>query len=376
MFAAASSEERKYLGFLLFLRVIANAPVDTIPSIFSKNFMRSLMNQLASPERYLHRTAVKAKHAILARARSTPDVRSLILKALLTAPNGDPNFDKITKSKTIESLLSHMDGSSLERIATIYNEIILHPGVQDEIAATFKRTIAADQLISAVRNLAIESSVQGFEISSLFRPVEGVLTMLASYAYFDLEGAAKSPRKRPDPPISQASRNIFRSRILSCLTHLTSQSIYPSCIFYNLISMITSEDQNSSSGKLLLDADDTVKQVISTALERLKEISSETENPSPEPSRGDYHRSLTLLYSLVLVQMYNEDAEAVSILEELNDMQDLEGGSGALVEILLSFSSKPSQLFRRLTQQVFTTCAPDIDGIGLQSMFKVRMIAS
>lgn len=79
-----------------------------------------------------------------------------------------------------------------------------------------------------------------------------------------------------------------------------------------------------------------------------------------------------------ILQIYNGESEAVEMLEELNNYVEglLQGasfdkGSATVVEILLSFVSKPSQLFRQLGYRISTSCAWAIDETGLQSMIKV-----
>lgn len=53
-----------------------------------------------------------------------------------------------------------------------------------------------------------------------------------------------------------------------------------------------------------------------------------------------------------------------------DDEEDVEA-SDILVEILLSFASKPSQLFRRMGQQVFGAFCSQITATGLQSLVSV-----
>jgi DNA polymerase phi len=90
-----------------------------------------------------------------------------------------------------------------------------------------------------------------------------------------------------------------------------------------------------------------------------------------------------LLYSMTIMQVYNGDADAVSMLDELefcstkflgdkeSKKQDTGDASDALVEILLSFASKQSQLFRRMSEQVFSAFANQITENGLESLISV-----
>lgn len=81
--------------------------------------------------------------------------------------------------------------------------------------------------------------------------------------------------------------------------------------------------------------------------------------------------------------MYNGDADAVSMLDELefcytkfmgdedSMKRDTSDASDTLVEILLSFASKQSQLFRRMSEQVFGAFADQVTEDGLASLISV-----
>lgn len=89
-----------------------------------------------------------------------------------------------------------------------------------------------------------------------------------------------------------------------------------------------------------------------------------------------------LLYSMTVLQVYSGDADAVSMLDELefccskfigkeSKKDETSDASDALVEILLSFASKQSQLFRRMSEQVFSAFADKITENGLDSLVSV-----
>lgn len=93
-------------------------------------------------------------------------------------------------------------------------------------------------------------------------------------------------------------------------------------------------------------------------------------------------QALALLYSLVIFQLYNGEAEAIAILEELKlcydklirhkDTEDSDAdASEVLVELLLSFISKPSALLRKVTQHVFGAFMSDMTEGGLKLMTDV-----
>jgi len=83
---------------------------------------------------------------------------------------------------------------------------------------------------------------------------------------------------------------------------------------------------------------------------------------------------------LTILQVYNGDTEAVSIIHELDTChqsiskkQNLVGSESfdLLLEVLLSFLAKPSALFRKLAGQVFAIFTADVTSDGLQSLIEI-----
>ena len=376
LFAASSSEERKYSGFLLFQQMTPIVPVHLLPDIFTKNLMRCLINQLASQERYLHRAAERSIKALIARARLDPNARAPILKAVLDPDKGDINFDKITKTKTVEFLISSVDDPAYEQLTDVYEDLILRPGVEDEKAAMSRRQSAADQLVSAIKSIQ-QPTGEDLAKSQCLVSIRRILAVLAKYAYFDVDNVQDNRGLNPSPKMSQASREMFRSRIMSCLSSLIAKPIgQPSHFAYELVFGIHGREEKTDYPSAVLNADENVRSVLKAAWQILRKVHSQSSLIPDVEAR--FYRALELLYSLTIIQVHNEEADAVGILVELNDSfssllhkKKPPRDSATLVEILLSFIAKPSQLFRRLAQQVFTACASELDNSALQSMIKV-----
>ena len=90
---------------------------------------------------------------------------------------------------------------------------------------------------------------------------------------------------------------------------------------------------------------------------------------------------------MTILQVYNGDADAVSMLDELEfcyskflgdkkSKEETADASDALVEIILSFASKQSQLFRRMSEQVFSAFADKVTATGLESLTSVCLIVT
>jgi len=378
LFASSSSDERKYWGFLLFQRMLHNAPEPLLPALFSQNLMRCLMNQLASPERYLNRIAETATKAIFKRAQTQPSTVVTIIKGLLQPPQGRINFDQSTRTKTVEKVLSLVNESDLAQLLSIFRRLILSPGAIDEKATAAARQILADHLVLVVRSKQTGANEDDLGTLRHLAGSSSILAMFAEFAYFTSEGGARLSEHKPNPPISSASRDMFRSRISSCLTHLINKSADPSRFTYTLVKDIRRLEENDHHYESILDAERNVEHSIRRAWKILEKIKSKEKEAQPD--KKQVLRAFKLLYSLTIIQVYNGDADAVNVLDELKDCYDSlvehrrkgeQGGSEVLVEILLSFVAKSSMMFRRLAQQVLSACASDVNRLGLQAMIKV-----
>jgi len=86
-----------------------------------------------------------------------------------------------------------------------------------------------------------------------------------------------------------------------------------------------------------------------------------------------------LLISMTLLQVYNGEADAITLLDDLNDCYksifDDHGTKDhvfhVMIEIILSFASKPSMLCRILAEQIFSTFASKVSTEAFQSIFEI-----
>ncbi|KAI9767468.1 MAG: DNA-directed DNA polymerase [Geoglossum simile] len=365
LFSAPASEERKLWGFLAFCKMIGGAPEQLIPDLFSKNFMRCLINQLSNSERFLHRAAQKSLRAIHSRVEADPEIAYHAITGLLSG-NGTPNFDHITKTRTVEKILIQANNTALVRITQHYDNCIQHPSTDDLKAAESRRQLLADQLIAVLRNGKSRKSDEW---------TMSLLSMFVRLGYFTTENAESGP----SPPLSEASRNIFRTRLSSCLAHLISSKYQDddSWPFRALNAIRGCEQQHMTS---VIELDDTIQVAKNSALKRLDRIHKK--KLSTKKNRKATLYTFELLFSLVILLLYNGDSDALSVLDELricydklirhkNTNRNDTNPTEVLIEILLSFISKPSVLLRKLAQQVFSTFAGDIRAEGLQLLLNV-----
>ncbi|KAL4997961.1 DNA polymerase phi-domain-containing protein [Aspergillus recurvatus] len=371
LFAAASSEERKYWGFSLFIKVINEHSLQLASLVFTKNLVRCLTNQLAVENRYLHRMAVKAAKAIQARVVKEPEFAAASVKGLMGSA-GSVNFDQITKTKTVEKIVSEANLGALNTILPLFEQLVASPGTADSKAAASNRQVLGSLLLSMVR-ARVSASDAADEASEA--ALERILFLFARFAYFTTEGGKSGAQ----PPLTQQTQELFRSRINSSLNSMIAAQKHAATLPYAIVRKIRDAAKSEEFGKFIISMDDALRDSVKGAFKALKKLSS-MEN---KETAADVD-AFKLLYSMTILQVYNGDADAASMLDELDfcynkifadkkskQEEETSEASDALVEILLSFASKPSQLFRRMSEQVFTAFAPNVTATGLESLTSI-----
>ncbi|KAB8074737.1 DNA polymerase phi-domain-containing protein [Aspergillus leporis] len=373
LFAASSSEERKYWGFLLLIKVLNESPLLLASFVFTKNLVRCLTNQLAVEDRYLHRMAVKAAKTIQARVSKEPEFAAAAINGLMGSA-GAVNFDQVTKTKTVEKIVVEADLDSLKQIVPLFEKLITRPGTDDSKAAASSRQFLAGLLLSIVRAQASASDEAEEGAQAV---LEHILFTFVRFAYFMEKDGESRGQASAEPALTQQTQELFRNRINSCLNSLIANQKYATDLPYAVVRKIRDAAKSEEYGPFIIAMDDTLQDSVKSAFKSLKKLSS-TEK------KGDTAGvdAFKLLYSMTILQVYNGDADAVSMLEELDfcfskiftdkkSKEETADASDALVEILLSFASKPFQLFRRMSEQVFGAFADKISENGLDSLVSI-----
>ncbi|RHZ56958.1 hypothetical protein CDV55_101381 [Aspergillus turcosus] len=362
LFASSSSEERKYWGFLVFIKVINESPLQLASLVFTKNLVRCLTNQLAVEDRYLHRMAVKAAKSIQGRVAKDPEFAAASVIGLMGLA-GSVNFDQATKTKTIEKIVVEANIDALNQIVPFFEKLIANPGTDDGKAAAASRQSLAGLLLSIVRSRA--------SASDEFAVLEQILFTFVRFGYFMAKDDVAV-----QPALTQQSQELFRNRISSCLNSLIANPKYATALPYAVVRKIRDAAKLEEYGKFIINMDETLRDSVKTAFKSLKKLSGMEKNDSAV-------EAFKLLYSMTILQVYNGDADAVSMLDELDFCytkflgekkskdDEASDASDALVEILLSFASKQSQLFRRMSEQVFGAFADKVTENGLESLVSI-----
>lgn len=266
LFASSSSEERKYWGFLLFIKVLNEAPLQQVNLVFTKNLVRSLTNQLAVEARYLHNMAVKAAKSIQSRVSRDPEFAACAVSGLM-GPSGAINFDQITKTKTIEKIVMEANTDALNTIVSILEKLIQAPGTVNVKISASNRHVLAGLLMVIVRALGAEAKRGPTESS--WDILERILLIFLRFGYFTDKDADKPIAQ---PALTEATQELFRSRINSCLNIFIANRDYAD-LPYIMVRKIHEAVKSKEFGKCVVSMDGTVRQSVKTAFKSLKQLS-------------------------------------------------------------------------------------------------------
>lgn len=346
MFNASSSPETKSLGLQILTRALATAPVELLGKITHVNIIRCILDQRANSERLLFVAAKIPLDQMVSRAKKEPAAAAeIVLQVLKVAPH---KVDKVTKS-TIDALLASADSPGLLQIVEAVNAQCLR--LEDPSDASNKRRMLSDILLVIVRSHRGDASQKWLKY--LLRSLTDL-----GYKALDQESA---------PSITD-SQVIFRERLTSALGVLVALPLEEAAKALRIVV----DQMHSIRKSLVIKLDETTKKVIGDARKQLKDAEERT---SADESNAKVNQGFQLLLALGMLNVYKQEPESLVVLEDIITcyQSPKESGDAAsmLVELLLSFVSKQSMLFRRLAEQVFAAFAPEITAEALQSMIEI-----
>lgn len=355
LFGTGSSTERKLWGVLLLSQVASAAPLPLLSSVLREKTLHCMIASLSGEDRYLRKSTHSALQALEKRFKSAQwshesQASAECLKNLTTATKFI-DFDSATKTKVVATLLeagkskqlwstlSNMQGSLPEddRVKRLRSLISLESKLltsclryADE--ANVRESVATEMLTSWLQNVSTQP--------------EDVQPYLRDRIAASLEQALKA---------GSAGRRVFKSAL----------------IFENLKMRISDEDINDTLQK----AEKRLRKLDRMARKQVTE-DNELSVHSKKPTTTSLIEGFQLLYSLVAFDIYNGEQESVEIMQDLLGIDIPALGQGtqstdALVEILLSFSSRPSKFLRTLTPIIFESLASGLTEEGLQSLTRI-----
>ncbi|KAE9400753.1 hypothetical protein BT96DRAFT_857021 [Gymnopus androsaceus JB14] len=217
LFSSNSSPERKYWGFQVFQKALPLVSEDNMPMLFTKNFMRTWINHLSKTDRYLHKAAKQTVAEIQTFVQRNPKLGfALILQ--LTGVHGSQQFDKLTKTKTVESILSAMDVNDIKQYIDYLLKQANDSEVEVEVINARRRWII-DQLSALIRNGSISKTGDWVESVLDWFIVNGLFVVKKKSEKSQYIGLHQIPK----PQFSDELRQNCKDKLLGCVADLTSQ---------------------------------------------------------------------------------------------------------------------------------------------------------
>lgn len=350
--------------------------------VFSPKLLKCLINQSAKAERYLNKAAKSLLESTAARAKADPATAPVILAGLISE-NGSIHFDKLTGTKTVQNILQNADDLYLLQLIRRLTSLLPEAGTLEERAAHSTRQSVADQLLLLVRSRYTKSSgdlaPQWLQEILLSFGVHGFTTNTTG------KGLA-------NPEITSSTREMLRSRLSSCLTHVLGTQIDQDSTLPAMV-VKSIADIESDKNEVWSQADSAVRETITFGLNVVSKLDSKvclrvtpliqmlthTQALLAAGEGASTLRALRLLFSMSLIQAYSGETDAIEMLNELqecyesisDESSNKDQAFGTVLEIILSFAAKSSSLHRKLAEQVFTAITAQINSDALQSMLDI-----
>lgn len=339
-FSEKSSHERKYWGFEIFNKFCRNlGSTQSISCLITPNFMRTLINQNAQQNRMLNKIASKTISTIIDVSKNDSEKGYQLLNSLLDESNGGRwNFDALSKSKTIDTLFSiKMLSPQLDKVVSLLKSIIEKNKKNENVLKW-----AADKFLLVVRT-------HKEQLEEDYRIFDDILKFILRLALF-------KPIEEDELEIGEKVSAIFTDKLNSMLSEFISvqRQGKMSWSYYCCKQLQLFEDQGLELYNGFDEELTSVKNETMALLDSFKDLTK------LHAKKADQFYCFELLFSMVLIQFYTGDEEAVQVLNELklcyedifvNDPDDekLVDSSVVLTEVLLLFVSRKSTLLKKFS---------------------------
>lgn len=373
LFDASSTPERKHTGFLVLECALREVDASLIPTCLSKNVMACLIQSLQnSSEGYLTKVILKVFDDYESHAKATGaiGVHNLILGLLQGCDYSD--FDSRTKSKIISSLfevkpiyeddLSDLLLQGLKEDSATETPIIKVAEKRKNILNVFSRATC-----QAIRELTSKGPDSAQSDNQQWNKIGKILISL-----LDLREAAF---KKTGGMVEwdEGSYATLQEKISLMLEACLAAGSEGQQCFLQVIAALQKN--------IKLEAEDAIQESFDASWKLFKRLSADnaaSTTKGSDENTAQACQGLKLLQALLLYEVYDGDEEAIEMLEDVTSMGEdfLAGNEKAkvadqILEIIISFVSKPSRFRRRACSLIFEAFTPFISSEGIESICRI-----
>lgn len=370
--------------------------------------MRTWTNNLASSDRYLHQMSVNLAKQIQDAVKANPSVGITLLSTL--TGKGSVDFDRATKSKTVEGILGSLNQDGVREYIQYLQGIII--GSEDKNGSVCPHLHE--------HRLTVRSEASGVEerrrwalnqIHGLFKNpkvpkndsvIQSVLEFFLVHSFFvikktDKKNAVAALHSTPKPALSESTAALARAKFFACIVEVTTAShsakdgahraqgcdANGKLWLRRIIDTLVSLESNKKHLELLLDADE---EIIKTRQETVSALASLDKNVKADSK--DIARGVEILLSFSLLQTYDESEDALELLEEVNEaaqrmfnLSSAKASSSAdeehppidtLLDVLIALLDKGSADLRNLANMVVGMVASAFTPSSIEHLVAVR----
>ncbi|PVU88635.1 hypothetical protein BB559_004473 [Furculomyces boomerangus] len=146
-FSTSSTKTRKFWGFQLADKTIMLVDNNTVPQLLTKGLVKAIMHNIGGKEKAVNGASHNLLKSLIKRAELDNNI-TLALVEKLTGSYGSWNFDSITKTKTIATLMLNMTPELLIDYETYLESAIIDPTKHFNNSETPKNFSAEKQPVS------------------------------------------------------------------------------------------------------------------------------------------------------------------------------------------------------------------------------------
>ncbi|KAJ9663983.1 DNA-directed DNA polymerase [Neophaeococcomyces mojaviensis] len=381
LFNPSSTPERKHTGFLVFEMALKQVDKQDLEMCFSKNLVTTMIQTLrSSRDAYLFMTVKSVLSAAerLSASRDPSWGHRVILGLLAASDFAD--FDTVTGTKTLHSLFEKAGIEQGQMTKTLLSLMRKPSSIEDDGSKTaLKRknllSIMQRAVCQAIRQTANETNA---EVSAQDNQWKRILNIVKQILDLKLDADGETLKR----PFDQSTSSFLKEKITIIMEALLAAGQEGQHIFMQVVS-------SSKSGEF--EAEEAIKDTVekswakySSLLQKAQSLNTKDKNGFGNEDKGHSkdklgpQQGLALLFGVLLYEVYDGDVESAEILgdalfmsEDVSDDGDATKAADQVIEIVLSFVSRPSRFLRRASSLIFEAFASQMSLEGLQSLCNI-----
>ena len=370
LFDQASNPSSNATGLSLIITTIASAPVGKLSAVLSPNMIQTLMKRgsrsTSSGDQMLRRKERDVLEAMVARVKKEPDTATIFIDRIVAA-DGLPDFDRLTQTKTVEEILANANPTSMDKIIEALTNTMhtAHQSGGDGAIPRLRRL--CDLGLTAIRNRS--------DLTPHICWIQKLVRYFVQSAFFvDVGITAKAAHPRIEG--SKVNLRFFQGQLSHLVTTLSSKIADGASWTHFAATSVKQIQGSPSAPRLASDINREMQKVIDVAFTELEAFTKKT-----RAKAGSVYEALRLLFSLVILQMYDGESEAYGIVDELVECaKQVTSASSSeqtsvdtVIDFILSFLPKDNALPRDLAQEAFILIAPVVSKDSLVPLYDILL---